>query len=100
MIVVTCPNCKIKFPAFVGKENTCPNCGFVIYLEKKVSFSKKNYERMREEYEIRQEVRNYIREHPSKSKEEIFKDLEKIVRRKGFAPEIIEEEFTSAKNIS
>ena len=55
---------------------------------------------MKEEYEIRQEIRNYIREHPSKSKEEIFKDLEKIVRRKGFAPEIIEEEFTSAKNIS
>ena len=55
---------------------------------------------MKKEYEIRQEIRNYIREHPNKSKEEIFKDLEKIVKRRGFTPEIIEEEFTSAKNIS
>ena len=49
---------------------------------------------MKKEYEIRQEIRNYIREHPNKSKEEIFKDLEKIVKRRGFAPEIIGEEYS------
>ena len=55
---------------------------------------------MKKEYEVRQEIRNYIREHPNKSKEEIFKDLEKSIKRRGFAPEIIEEEFTSTHKTS
>ena len=94
MIIVTCPNCKTKFPADVGKKNICPNCGFVVYLERRVNYPKTGYEKMKTEYEIRYEIRRYIREHPHKNKEEIIKELEYIIRKKGFAPEIINEEFS------
>ena len=91
MIIVTCPNCGEKSPAIVGAENKCPNCGYIVKLERKVKFSKRNYDKQKEEYAIRYDIERYIKDHPDKTKEQIYNDLVYIVEKKGFSVDILKE---------
>ena len=91
MIIITCPNCGEKFPAVVGAKNKCPNCGYIVELERKVKYSKSNYDMQKKEYAIRYDIENYIKDHPEKTKEQIYNDLVDVVRKKGFSIDMLKD---------
>ena len=98
VVVITCPECGKKYPAISGEMNICPHCGYAYYLEKRIEISNRRYEHLKEEYEIRHEIRNHIRRNPNATLKEIKKSLSPLLKRKGFSTDMIEEEYRNIKS--
>jgi len=78
VVIVSCPSCGKKIPAYVGENNKCRYCGHQFYLEKKIDYSKERYEELKEDYFWLYEVKKFIREHKNLPKEKIYDELKYV----------------------